>query len=127
MDQLLQTRTRLDGIRVGVIILTLTTAIAHLYLGFKPDEELHTWFLLNGIGYLALLVAYFLPQFAQVHNLVRWVLPGYALLTITMWIILGGLSHGVPDPLDIFVKTAEVLLVIVLFIAGRRQTNQFAQ
>ena len=43
-------------IRIGVVLLTLTTATVHLSLLF-PDPA----FILNGLGYLALLAALYLP------------------------------------------------------------------
>ena len=124
MSQLVQPQNRLNAIRVGIIIFTLITAIAHLYLGFKPDEELHTWFLFNGLGYLALLVAFFLPQFAQFHSLIRWILLGYTLLTIVLWFFLGSISHGQLDPFDITIKVVEVVLILLLFIDSRRADSQ---
>jgi hypothetical protein len=126
MNQLVQNRTRLDAIGIGIIVLTLITAIAHLYIGSKPDEELHTWFLLNGLGYLGLLVAFFLPQFAQVHSLVRWALLGYTFLTIVLWFFLGSIKDGQLDPFDITVKVVEAALVILLFIDSRRDTRRLA-
>jgi hypothetical protein len=126
MSQFVRPRTQIDGIGIGIIILTLITAIAHLYLGFKTDEELHTWFLLNGLGYLGLLVAFFLPQLAQYHSLIRWALLGYTLLTIILWFFLGGVSHGELDPFDVTVKMVEAALVILLFIDSRRDTRQLA-
>ncbi len=126
MSQLVRNRTRIDAIGIGIVILTLITAIAHLYIGSKPDEELHTWFLLNGLGYLGLLVAFFLPQFAQVHSLVRWALLGYTLLTIILWFFLGSIKDGQLDPFDITVKVVEAVLVILLFIDSRRDTRRLA-
>ena len=126
MSQLVRNRTRIDAIGIGIIVLTLITAIAHIYMGFKPDEELHTWFLLNGLGYLALLVALFLPQFAQFHSLVRWILLGYTLLTIILWFFLGSVSHGQFDPFDVTIKVVEAALAILLFIDSRRDTARLA-
>lgn len=44
------------GLRAGIIILVLGTASIHLTLNF-PDPV----FILNGLGYLALLAALYLP------------------------------------------------------------------
>ena len=44
-------------IRLGIIALTIATAIVHLYLGFQGLPL----FVLNGLGYLALLAALCLP------------------------------------------------------------------
>ena len=44
------------AIRIGVVVLTLMAALVHLSLLF-PDPV----FIVNGIGYLALLAALYLP------------------------------------------------------------------
>jgi uncharacterized membrane protein len=54
-------------LRLGVIVLALTTAIIHLYLGSSFGDPV---FVLNGLGYLALFAALYLPisQLAQYRN-----------------------------------------------------------
>jgi hypothetical protein len=121
MNQLTRSSTRLGVVSIGIVLLTLITAAAHLYLAAQPDEDLRLWFLLNGIGYLVLLTAFVLPQFAQIHNVVRWVLMGYALLTIILWFFLGSPSEGQLDPFDITVKVVEAALVVLLFLDSRRE------
>jgi hypothetical protein len=73
--------SRFGLLQVGIVILTALTAVIHLYLGFSYNDTL---FILNGIGYLVLLAALFLPiPFARDHRgLVRWALIGFAALTI---------------------------------------------
>lgn len=73
-------------IRIGVIVLTFGTALTHLSLNF-PD----LMFILNGIGYLTLLGALYLPilQLAPYRRVVRWLLIGYAALTILLWLLIG--------------------------------------
>ncbi|GHO85966.1 DUF7475 family protein [Dictyobacter formicarum] len=117
MQQALQTNKQFLFVIIGIVLTTLITGAAHLYLSMQPDEDLHFWFLLNGLGYLGLLVAFFLPQFARIHNLVRWVFIGYTLLTIVLWFFLGSPSEGWPwDPFDCTIKVVEVVLVILLFL-----------
>jgi hypothetical protein len=80
-------RTSTDtALRVGIVLLTLVTALIHLQLAF-PDPM----FILNGLGYLALLAALYLPipQLAPYRNIVRWVFIGYTALTLTLWLIIG--------------------------------------
>ena len=57
---------KLSGIHYGIILAALATAILHISL--YPD----IMFTLNGLGYLGLLGAYFLPIafFQQSHRLV---------------------------------------------------------
>lgn len=97
----------------GIILLTLATAFLHLKL--FPDIG----FTLNGLGYLGLLGAYFLPIpfFQSRHKLVWWVLVGYTFLTITLWVIMGDKQFvaGTTSALGYYVKAVEVLLLIFLW------------
>ena len=123
MIQIAKIQKRLNKVGIGILVLTLITASAHIYMGFQLDEALHTLFLLNGLGYLALLTAFFLFQ----QSLVRWVLLGYTSLTIMLWFLLSGPVAGSIDPFDLVVKTVEGALVILLFIDGRRNRNRFTR
>jgi hypothetical protein len=119
---------KLSGKQVGIVLLTVFTATLHLAAAFdkvlfpSPDPL----FILNGLGYLEIGSAYFLPiKFLQDrHKLVWRVLFGYIILTIVAWIfiwviqyvIIGGEPffghdsiYGVPA------KTAEVILLGLLW------------
>jgi hypothetical protein len=100
------------AIRVGVVLLTLITAIVHLSLLF-PDPV----FILNGLGYLTLLAALYLPipWLAPYRHVVRWTLIGYATLTISLWIAIGERTL-----LGFSTTADEVALVILLLLEGRR-------
>jgi hypothetical protein len=78
----------LTGKHYGIILSTLATALLHLSLfpRLGPDP-----IALNGLGYLALLGAYFLPIpfLQQRHTLVWWALLGYTVLTFILWVIMG--------------------------------------
>ena len=101
---------------IGIIVFTLATAFLHLslypILGIDP-------IVLNGLGYLALLAAYFLPiPFLQSqHRLVWWVLFGYTILTIVLWVILGekDFSASSSSAIGYYAKAAEVLLLAFLW------------
>ena len=102
------------ALRVGIVLLTLATAIIHLQLAF-PDPG----FILNGLGYLTLLAALYLPVPRLVHrrNVVRWVLIGYTALTILLWVLLGARTTiGYVD------KTIEVALIALLLLEARRSS-----
>ena len=106
-------RTSTDtAIRTGIVLLTLATALIHLQLNF-PDPV----FILNGLGYLALLAALVLPvpRVARHRNVVRWGLIGYAALTIFLWILLGART-----PIGYTDKAIEVLLISLLLLEARR-------
>lgn len=112
----------------GIIIAALVTAVMHLLAAFDkqlfPDSP-DPLFILNGIGYLGLLGAYFLPIpfFQQRHKLIRQGLIGFAIITIAAWIfiwviqyvIIGGENFFAHDSLyGIPAKIAEVALIFFL-------------
>jgi hypothetical protein len=124
IKQLDQSQKRFSSIQPGSIALLLLTASAHLYLGTLPDEELHFWFLLNGLGYVVLLVPFLLPQLAAIQTGARKVLASYTMLTILLWIFLGSPARGKFDPFDVIVKAIEISLVILLMIEERTAAQQ---
>lgn len=99
----------LTGKHYGIIIFTLATAILHITL--FPD----IMFTLNGLGYLGLLAAYFLPipMFQQRRSLVWWVFVGYTALTIILWVIMGekNFSASTSSMIGYYAKAAELLLL----------------
>lgn len=99
-------------IRAGVVLLTLGTAIIHLQLNF-PDVV----FILNGLGYLALLAALYLPlpQLDGYRRLARWGLVGFAALTILLWVLFGART-----PIGYVDKLIEVALIALLLLDARR-------
>jgi hypothetical protein len=109
------TQTTTHGaLRAGIAVLTLATALIHLQLNF-PDPV----FILNGLGYLTLLAALFLPNLARYRGLVRWALIGYAALTILLWIILGART-----PIGYADKAIEVALISLLLLDARISRHQ---
>jgi hypothetical protein len=110
------TTTRFGGLQIGILLLGLATAIVHLIVLnalLYADEGISVIFTLNGLGYLTLLAAYFLPiPFLQKrHNLVRWVFMGYTALTILAWI-----PAGSRDILGYGTKLVELALIVLLFL-----------
>ena len=105
------------GVKVGIILSGLATAVLHLAL--YPVLGLDPIFL-NGIGYLGLLGVYFLPIpfFQEKHNLVRWALGGYTLLTIVLWVLLGDMNFvmGTTSATGYYAKAAEVILLVCLWL-----------
>ena len=106
----------LTGKHYGIILATLGTALLHLSLfpRLGPDP-----IALNGLGYLALLGAYFLPIpfFQQKHTLVWWVMVGYTALTIILWIVMGDKTFvaGTSSATGYYAKVAEVILLACLW------------
>ncbi|MBE0680418.1 MAG: hypothetical protein IH589_00760 [Anaerolineales bacterium] len=97
----------------GIILGALLAAYFHVVL--FPDIG----FTLNGLGYLGLLGAYFLPIpfFQQRHKMVWWGLVGYTLLTIVLWAILGEREFiiGTPSAIGYYAKAAEIFLLAFLW------------
>jgi hypothetical protein len=99
-------------IRFGVVVLVLGTAGIHLYLGLSGFPL----FVLNGLGYIALVAALYLPiaPLARYRGLVRWTLIGYAALTIVLWVLVGARNAiGYAD------KLIEIALIVLLLIEAR--------
>ena len=112
-----ETRSAADtAIRVGVVLLTSIAAAVHLSLLF-PDVA----FILNGLGYLALLAALYLPfpRLVPHRRLVRWALIGYATLTISLWVAIGERNL-----LGFSTTAVEVALVILLLLEGSRTRSR---
>jgi len=107
---------KLTAKHYGIIIFCLATAFLHLSLLSKMGLDPIA---LNGLGYLALLGAYFLPIsfFQQRHKLAWWALVGYTLLTIVLWIILGDKQFvpGTSAAIGYYAKAAEVFLLAFLW------------
>jgi hypothetical protein len=119
---------KLTSRHYGIIVFGLITAVLHLAAAFDKQLFSHgpdPLFILNGLGYLGLLGAYFLPIpfFQQKHNLVRQGFTLYAFITILAWIwiwviqyvIIGGENFFGRDSIyGIPAKLAEVALIILL-------------
>ncbi len=110
-----------------MILLVIGTALLHF--GAALDRQLFPdgpdpLFLLNGLGYLGLLGAYFLPIpfFQQRHKLVWWALFGYIILTIVAWLVIwvgiNVVANGVPffSRDSLYGVPAKIIEVILLFL-----------
>lgn len=112
---------KFGALQISIILLTAATAIIHLFLAYGIYVELglinSLQFIANGLGYLALVTALYLPQFKNRQNLIRWILIAYTLVTILAWVVIGD-----KGPLGYIDKLIEVALVILLFIEGRQKS-----
>jgi hypothetical protein len=120
---------KLTGKQIGIIILALITAFAHLAAAFDKQlfpEGPDPLFILNGLGYLGLLAAYFLPIpfFQQRHEWVRRGFILFALITIVAWIVIWVGFSVIRDGIPFFshdsiygvpAKIAELLLIWLLY------------
>ncbi len=113
----MQSSNRTFGIVQALIVLfALFTAAVHLYLGVIYYDNL---FVLNGLGYLGLLGALFLPIpiIRDLRIVWRWLLVGYTALTIALYFVINQLSV---DELGLVTKAAEFLLIVLLILDSRR-------
>ncbi len=110
-------RTQLNSIAYGVIILTAITAFIHLYLSFQFPDGPDLAFLLNGIGYLALMGAIYapIPLLARYRSLLCWLLIAYTALTIVLWFFFGAnVWYAYLD------KAVEIALILFVWLETRR-------
>ena len=120
---------KLTGTQYGIILTVLITAILHLVAAF--DKVLFSYgpdplFILNGLGYLGLLGAYFLPIpfFQQRQKLVWGALFAFTILTIIAWLVIWVGFYVIRDGYSFFdydsiygipSKIAEVILLALLW------------
>ena len=119
---------KLNGRPIAILIAGLITAVLHLAAALDkqlfPDGP-DPLFILNGLGYLGLLGAYFLPIsfFQKKHELVRKGLMGFAVLTIVAWLVIWVGFNVIRDGIPFFshdslygvpAKIAEVILLFLL-------------
>lgn len=113
----------------GIVAVTLVTALMHLLAALDtvlfPDGP-DPLFLLNAVGYVGLLGAYYLPipLFQQRHGLVRKALIAFAIITILAWIFIWVIQYVIIQGVPFFsrdswygvpAKIAEVILVALLW------------
>jgi hypothetical protein len=104
---------RLGGAQSSIVLLTVATALIHIYLAFQFPAGPDPIFLLNGLGYLGLVTLLYAPLLPLVgyRALIRWVLMAYAALTIILWSLMGART-----PLAYIDKLIEVALVSLLWL-----------
>jgi hypothetical protein len=114
-----QTSRKLGPLQVGIIALTLATAAIHFFLLF-PNAV----FILNALGYLALLGALYLPIPAldPYRKWARWTLIVYAAITVALW-----LYFGVWGWLGYLTKAIEIALIVLLWIEGQQAQQPMAR
>ena len=111
MNSVRMTSVRIGAVQIGIMVLTIATALIHFTRNF-PDPM----FMLNGLGYLTLLVALFLPipQLARYRSKIRWAFIAFALITILAWVAIGERVL-----IGYIAKLIEVVLIGLLFVDAR--------
>lgn len=97
----------------AIFILTMATVLIHLSLNFLMGK-FDIMFTLNGLGYLTLLAALFLdlPVARDNRRLIRFLLMGFALVSIIAWFFLGDMTWWV----GWVTKLIEIALIVLLFL-----------
>ena len=113
-------RSQMGAVQVGIILLTVATAVIHLYLSTQiiAMGMDGTLFILNGLGYLALLAGLFLPIpiVKEYRPVVRILLIVFTLITIFAWVAMGMRNTwGFAD------KAIEIALVVLLWLDRSRK------
>jgi hypothetical protein len=124
MEEIKMSNTKITGLQIGIIVLTVATALIHLSLNFPNFDVMFT---LNGLGYLGLLTALFLPMplFTSRRGLIRFVLMAFAAVAIIAWIAIGekDISKGYIAYLGYTDKIIEIVLIILLWLENQRSKS----
>jgi len=128
--------TRFGALQIAICVLALATAAVHIYLGAithimvvtQPEATaaaggaaalgfFAALFYLDGLGYIVLTAALYHPALARFRRLTRWALIALTAATIVAYFVL---IQGQYDAIGILDKLAEVVLIVLLVIEGRR-------
>ena len=116
-----QATTRIGPLQIGVIVLTVATALIHLSrglaIGVPGLRPFPLLFYLNFIGYLVLLVALYAPQLLGMRRTIRWTLIVYTALTVVLWMAITRFHSVWIGYID---KPIEIALIVLLFIEDRQ-------
>jgi hypothetical protein len=129
--------TRFGALQIAICVLALATAVVHIYLGVITHVMIVTQpeataaaggaaalgffaalFYLDGLGYIVLTAALYHPRLARFRRLARWALIALTAATIVAYFVL---IQGQYDAIGILDKLAEVVLIVLLVIEGRRE------
>jgi hypothetical protein len=99
---------RIGTLQIAIIVLTLITAVVHFTLVFPS-----ALFILNSLGYLTLLAAFFIniPFLRRNHELVRFAFMAFIVVTILSWIAIGDKTWIV----GYLTKLDELVLIYLLW------------
>jgi hypothetical protein len=111
---------QVSPLHYGIIFLTVATALIHILLAFQFEGGPDPLFILNGLGYLGLLVLLYAPvdSLSRYRWMVRWVLIVYTALTVVLWVFIGA-RNGIAY-LD---KLIEVALIVLLWLDSQRSVK----
>jgi hypothetical protein len=106
-----QSKAGFGTLQFIILLLGLATAVIHGIVLNAMMGKLDLLFTLNGIGFIVLLSAYFLPQFASLRKLTRWALIAFTAVTIIAWVFFGA-----REMLGYVTKLIEAALIVALLL-----------
>ena len=109
----MQTATQTRPSKIALIILTVITALIHFERAIE-DPEIRILFILNGLGFFALLAAFYLPQFQKFHKQVRWTFIIYTAVTIALYFVWVAMSGEWTIPVGPIAKIVEGIMIVLL-------------
>jgi len=110
----MNTTIRFGPSQIAILVLTLATAVIH-FSRAAAAPEIAGLFALNGLGYLALAIALFLPALSNYRSWVRWIFIGYSAVTVLLYMVWGGMSGEWSVPLGPLDKAIEIGLIALLW------------
>src|SRR5689334_22419664 len=115
-------------LRILILVLGVATALVHLWLfyGGLSRGRPNYLFLVNGVGFLVLVGAFWLTQTSteQVRRLVHYLFMVFAAGSIIAWIVVNGGRFFLA--LSIFDKAIEALLILALWLHLRQTPERAA-
>lgn len=105
------TTRSLGPVQIGIILLALATAGIHIALAIPTNLIM---FYLNGLGYIGLVAALYLPQFGAYRREIRYGLIAFSAVTIVGWAVVG--ERSILAYID---KAIEIALIALLVIEMR--------
>ena len=110
----MQAQTRIHTSQIALIALTTITALIHFERAIQ-DPDIRILFILNGLGYFALLAAFYLPVFQRFHNAMRWIFIAYTAVTILLYFVWVAMSGEWTIPLGPIAKLVEAAMIVILW------------
>ena len=109
----MQAPARFRTSQIALIILTVITALIHFERAIE-DPDIRILFVLNGLGYFALLAAFYISTFQRFHTLIRWAFIAYTAITILLYFVWVAMSSEWTIPLGPISKLVEAAMIVIL-------------
>jgi hypothetical protein len=109
----MQAQARMRTPQIVLIVLTIITAVIHFERAIQ-DPDIRILFILNGLGYFALLAAFYMPMFQSYHRMVRWTFVIYTAVTILLYFVWVAMSGEWTVPLGPIAKVVEAAMIYII-------------